>query len=66
MVAFTAAQDAKALLGIARSFSNFLALANTAENCHRIRRLRETLLASGSEYGLWPKQDSCAGDPSDP
>lgn len=53
--------DAKTLHGIARSFSNFLALANTAENFHRIRKLREILKASGSTYGLWPKEDSCAG-----
>lgn len=53
--------DPKTLLGISRSFSNFLALSNTAENFHRIRKLREVLKASGSAYGLWPKEDSCAG-----
>jgi phosphoenolpyruvate carboxylase len=53
--------DAKKLLGISRSFSNFLALTNSADNHHRIRRLRHSLLASGSPLGLWPKEDSSAG-----
>eukprot|EP01031_Cornospumella_fuschlensis_P035494 gene35494-43025_t len=49
MVSSVSKFDAKTLHGIARSFSNFLAL------------LREILKASGSSYGLWPKEDSCAG-----
>lgn len=61
MVQSVKSYDAPTLLGVARSFSNFLSLSNTAENFHRIRKLRETLKASGSEYGLWPKGDSCAG-----
>lgn len=61
MVAAVESYDEQMLLGIARSFSNFLALTNTAENFHRIRKLREYLKASGSAYGLWPKEDSCAG-----
>lgn len=61
MVASVRDYDAQKLLNISRAFSNFLALANSAENHHRIRRLRASLNASGSEYGLWPKDDSCAG-----
>lgn len=53
--------DANQLLSISRAFSNFLALANSAENHHRIRRLRASLQSSGSQYGLWPKEDSTAG-----
>lgn len=49
------------LLGISRSFANFLALANAAENHHRVRLLKESLQSTGSSYGLWPKVDSCAG-----
>lgn len=61
MVESVKTYDAAKLLSIARTFSNFLALANSAENHHRIRRLREHLDSSGSEYGLWPEPDSCAG-----
>ena len=53
--------DAQTLLRISKTFSNFLALANSAENHHRIRRLKESLLEEKSPYGLWPKEDSCAG-----
>lgn len=53
--------DAKTLLGVSRSFSNFLSLANSAENHHRLRRLRNDLGKSTSPYGLWSKDDSCAG-----
>lgn len=49
------------LHGVSRSFANFLALANSAENHHRIRRLKNSLISSNSEYGLWSKKDSCAG-----
>ena len=49
------------LLDISRSFANFLALANAAENHHRVRRLKESILSSGSNRGLWPKEDSCGG-----
>lgn len=61
MVASVKTYDAYKLFNISRAFSNFLALANSAENHHRIRRLREHLNSSKSEYGLWPKADSCAG-----
>lgn len=49
------------LLSISRSFANFLALANAAENHHRVRRLKESIRSSNSDRGLWPKEDSCAG-----
>mmetsp|Transcript_28874 Transcript_28874/g.41145 ORF Transcript_28874/g.41145 Transcript_28874/m.41145 type:complete len:959 (+) Transcript_28874:68-2944(+) len=49
------------LLGISRSFANFLALANAAENHHRVRRLKNSITSSNSALGLWPKEDSCAG-----
>jgi phosphoenolpyruvate carboxylase len=61
MVESVKTYDVVKLLNISRTFSNFLALANSAENYHRIRRLREHLNSSGSEYGLWPEVDSCAG-----
>ena len=53
--------DVSQLHQVSRSFANFLALANTAENHHRIRRLRSSIASSDSDYGLWPKQDSCGG-----
>eukprot|EP01035_Chromulina_nebulosa_P025049 gene25049-32656_t len=49
------------LLDISRSFANFLALANAAENHHRVRRLKDSILSSDSDRGLWPKEDSCGG-----
>jgi phosphoenolpyruvate carboxylase len=49
------------LARVAKSFAHFLALTNSAENHHRIRRLRNALDAVRSPYGLWPKDDSCAG-----
>lgn len=53
--------DAKKLFGISKSFANFLALTNSAEDHHRIRRLKSALSSAKSPYGLWPKDDSCAG-----
>jgi phosphoenolpyruvate carboxylase len=61
MIESVKSYDANQLLSISRAFSNFLALANSAENHHRIRRLRASLQSSGSQYGLWPKEDSTAG-----
>lgn len=61
MVAEVKTYDAKKLFGISKSFANFLALANSAENHHRVRKLKESLISSDSELGLWPKEDSCAG-----
>lgn len=42
-----------------RAFTHFLALSNTAENHHRIRRLRQRLV--DSEYAISSKVDSTAG-----
>jgi phosphoenolpyruvate carboxylase len=53
--------DANMLMGVSRSFSHFLALSNCAENYHKIRYLKSDLLASDTKYGLWTKEDSCAG-----
>lgn len=50
------------MLGVTRAFSHFLALANSAENHHRVRRLRERLLDSGTESALPMKRDSLAGN----
>ena len=36
--------DAERLLGVARAFTHFLALANTAETHHRVRRLRDQMV----------------------
>jgi len=47
------------LLGVSRAFTHFLALSNSAENHHRIRRLRDGLKTS--KYGLSPKGESSAG-----
>lgn len=61
MVDYVKGLDAKRLYGISKSFANFLALTNSAEDHHRIRRLKAALNATKSPYGLWPKEDSCAG-----
>ena len=53
--------DSQKLLGVSRSFANFLALANVAENHHKIRVLSKMVVASESDFGLWPTEDSCAG-----
>ena len=47
------------LLTIARAFTHFLTLSNSAENHHRIRRLRQRLMES--DLALSNKEDSCAG-----
>ena len=47
MVKDIASYDNKKLKGVARAFTHFLALANSAENHHRVRRLRERMMSSG-------------------
>ena len=47
MVKDIASYDTKKLKGVARAFTHFLALANSAENHHRVRRLRERMMSSG-------------------
>jgi phosphoenolpyruvate carboxylase len=49
------------LKNVARSFAQFLALSNCAENYHRIRRLRENIRDSGLDLPLPNKVDSIAG-----
>jgi hypothetical protein len=61
MVEKVKTMDGKMMHDVSRSFTNFLALANSAENHHRMRKLRSSLIAEDSELGLWPKIDSCGG-----
>ncbi len=61
MIAKIHSCDVTQLHNVSRSFANFLALANAAENQHRIRCLRASIASTDSDYGLWPKQDSCGG-----
>jgi phosphoenolpyruvate carboxylase len=61
MVATVKSSDPSQLLRVSRAFSHFLALSNSAENQHRIRRLRERALLSDSGLGLSAKEDSCGG-----
>jgi phosphoenolpyruvate carboxylase len=55
------AYDADRLLGLSRAFTHFLALSNTAETSHRIRRLREQIISSELDIALPPKEDSVYG-----
>ena len=57
--------DGQTLHDVSRSFANFLALANSAENHHRIRKLKTSLLSENAQFGLSPKLDSCGGSISD-
>jgi phosphoenolpyruvate carboxylase len=57
--------NAEQLRNVARAFSHFLALSNSAENQHRLRRLRGLLVESGSDMPFAPsKEDTCAGSAS--
>lgn len=60
MVNYVKGLDSTSLHGIARAFTHFLALANSAENQHRARRNREKILLSGSETALSLGFDSAA------
>jgi len=53
--------DAEKLIGVSRAFTHFLALSNSAENHHRIRRGKERLIESGEQSALSPRIDSFAG-----
>lgn len=53
--------DPPQLLRTARAFAHFLALSNSAENHHRIRRLRERALLAESDLALPSREDSCGG-----
>lgn len=59
MVAEVKSYDAQKLTRISRAFAHFLGLSNSAENHHRIRRLKSSF--KDSNYGLPSKEDSCAG-----
>ena len=50
--------DTKKLLVVARAFTHFLALSNSAENHHRLRRLRQRMM--DHDGALSPK-NSCDG-----
>jgi phosphoenolpyruvate carboxylase len=58
MVEHVGLQDNNTLHGIARAFTHFLALSNSAENQHRARRNREKILSAHSETALSVGQDS--------
>lgn len=58
MVDDVKAYDASKLMGVSRAFTHFLALSNSAENHHRIRRLRDGLATSASAFTR--KSDSCS------
>ena len=49
--------DARRLMGVSRAFTHFLALSNSCENHHRIRRLRERTLGINNAPNL-PKVES--------
>lgn len=54
--------SAEKINGVTRAFTHFLALANTAENTHRIRKAKTRLITEENyHYGLSPKVDSCGG-----
>ena len=59
MVKEVASYDAQKLLTLARAFTHFLALSNSAENHHRVRRLRHRMMST--TCALSPKADSCSG-----
>lgn len=47
------------LVTVSRAFTHFLAIANTAESHHRVRRLDESIAKSSeTRGGLFPKDDS--------
>jgi phosphoenolpyruvate carboxylase len=48
MVQDIASYDTTKLKGVARAFTHFLALSNSAENHHRVRRLRNRMMKSES------------------
>jgi hypothetical protein len=53
--------DAKKLSSVGKAFSHFLSLSNSAENHHRMRRLREWMYENKSTAGLSTKNDSVLG-----
>ena len=61
MVELVKGYDAQKLRGVSRAFTHFLALANSAEAHHRVRRLREWLFENHSPAALSSKSDSVLG-----
>ena len=53
--------DAKKISNVGRAFSHFLSLSNSAENHHRMRRLREYMLETQATAALSTKHDSALG-----
>ena len=51
--------DTEKIMGVSRAFTHFLALANTAENTHRVRRSNERRF--DETYGMSKQEDSCGG-----
>ena len=51
--------DADKIMGVSRAFTHFLALSNTAENTHRVRKANERRL--NEAYGMSKQEDSCGG-----
>ena len=59
MVDMVSNYDTKKLMMISRAFTHFLSLSNSAENHHRLRRLRRRMMEH--DGALSPKNDSCSG-----
>ena len=53
--------DAKKISNVGKAFSHFLSLSNSAENHHRMRRLREFMLETRATAALSTKHDSALG-----
>jgi phosphoenolpyruvate carboxylase len=61
MVKEVKSYDTKKLSSVGKAFTHFLALSNTAENHHRLRRLREYMLDNTVNTGLSTKEDTALG-----
>mmetsp|Transcript_14188 Transcript_14188/g.13713 ORF Transcript_14188/g.13713 Transcript_14188/m.13713 type:complete len:921 (+) Transcript_14188:137-2899(+) len=61
MVKEVKSYDTKKLSNVGKAFTHFLALSNTAENHHRLRRLREYMLDNTVNTGLSTKEDTALG-----
>jgi phosphoenolpyruvate carboxylase len=59
MIEEVKAYNSEKILGVSRAFTHFLALSNTAENTHRIRKSNQRRL--NATYGFSPSEDSCGG-----
>lgn len=61
MVQEVKSYDAKKISNVGKAFSHFLSLSNSAENHHRMRRLREFMLETRATAALSTKHDSALG-----